>query len=258
MWDVATGEQQRTLIGHTNGVFSVSFSSDGSMLASGSADGTVLLWDLSPAPPEPEKMREDLNSDGSINIQDLVLVASNFGKTGENDADVNGDGVVNIVDLILVAGAIGNTAGAPSWNPATLKMLTASDVQQWLHTAQQVALTTPAYQRGILMLKQLLVVLTPKETVLLPNYPNPFNPETWIPYRLAESADVTLCIYSVDGKLVRKLALGIRSAGTYESRSRAAYWDGRNELGEPMASGIYFCTLTAGEFAATRKMLIRK
>ena len=96
------------------------------------------------------------------------------------------------------------------------------------------------------------------ETVLLPNYPNPFNPETWIPYQLAEPADVTISIYAADGKLIRTLDLGHRSVGIYVSRSRAAYWDGRNALGEPVASGVYFYTLTAAEFTATRKMLIRK
>ena len=98
----------------------------------------------------------------------------------------------------------------------------------------------------------------PEETSLLPNYPNPFNPETWIPYRLAKPADVTVSIYAADGKLVRTLDLGHQPVGLYESRSRAAYWDGRNALGEPVASGVYFYTLTAGEFTATRKMLIRK
>ena len=98
----------------------------------------------------------------------------------------------------------------------------------------------------------------PEETSLLPNYPNPFNPETWIPYQLAKPADVTVSIYAADGKLVRTLDLGHLSVGLYESRSRAAYWDGKNALGEPVASGVYFYTLTAGEFTATRKMLIRK
>ena len=96
------------------------------------------------------------------------------------------------------------------------------------------------------------------ENALLANYPNPFNPETWIPYQLSEAADVTVSIYSVNGALVRTLALGHQSAGTYRSRSRAAYWDGRNDFGERVASGLYFYTLTAGDFTATRKMLIRK
>jgi hypothetical protein len=98
----------------------------------------------------------------------------------------------------------------------------------------------------------------PLETVLLPNYPNPFNPETWIPYHLAESADVTLDIYSADGKLVRTLVLGHQAAGMYENKSRAAYWDGRNTIGERVASGVYFYMLTAGDFTATGKMLIMK
>ena len=100
--------------------------------------------------------------------------------------------------------------------------------------------------------------LLSSETTLLPNYPNPFNPETWIPYRLAEPADVSISIYAADGTLVRTLDLGHRSVGIYESRSRAAYWDGSNALGEPVASGVYFYTLTAAEFTATRKMLIMK
>ena len=98
----------------------------------------------------------------------------------------------------------------------------------------------------------------PLNTTLLPNYPNPFNPETWIPYQLAKPADVTISIYNVKGQLVRKLALGHQVAGRYQSRSGAAYWDGRNAVGEPVASGVYFYTLKAGNFTATRKMLIRK
>ena len=98
----------------------------------------------------------------------------------------------------------------------------------------------------------------PKETDLLTNYPNPCNPETWIPYQLSKPAEVTVTIYAADGKLVRTLALGHQPAGVYQSKSRAAYWDGKNEVGEPVASGVYFYTLKAGDFTATRKMLIRK
>ncbi len=98
----------------------------------------------------------------------------------------------------------------------------------------------------------------PEATSLLANYPNPFNPETWIPYQLSEPADVTLTIYDLNGHVVRDLDVGHQRAGMYQSRARAAYWDGRNAQGEPVASGLYFYTLTAGEFTATRKMLIRK
>ena len=98
----------------------------------------------------------------------------------------------------------------------------------------------------------------PAETALFPNYPNPFNPETWIPYQLAEATDVTLTIYDVRGREVRRLVLGHRPAGVYRSRGRAAYWDGRNAFGEKVASGLYFYTLTTGDFTATGKMLIQK
>ena len=98
----------------------------------------------------------------------------------------------------------------------------------------------------------------PDVTNLLPNYPNPFNPETWIPYQLSKSADVTFTIYNMRGVVVRELALGYKSAGYYTSKNRAAYWDGRNNLGEKVAAGVYFSTLKAGDYTATRKMLIRK
>ena len=98
----------------------------------------------------------------------------------------------------------------------------------------------------------------PKETSLLPNYPNPFNPETWIPYKLATLADVNISIYAADGKLIRQLDLGHQPIGIYQGKSRAAYWDGKNSVGESVASGVYFYTLKAGNFSATRKMLIRK
>ena len=132
-------------------------------------------------------------------------------------ADVNGDGVVNILDLVMVAGAFGNAAAPPSLHPQALTMLTATDVESWLVQAQTLDLTDATSQRGVLFLEQLLAVLTPKETALLPNYPNPFNPETWIPYRLAEDAAVTLTIYDTNGIMVRRLDVGHQLAGFYEA-----------------------------------------
>ena len=208
---------------------------------------------------ESPQLPEDVNQDGTVNILDLTLVASNFGETGQNDADVNGDGVVNIVDLTLVAAAFGQTAAAPGvWSRHPEVVPTREQVQQWLYEARQMNLADSAFQRGILMLEQLLVALTPKETALLSNYPNPFNPETWIPYQLAKPAEVTLRIYAANGQTVRTLAFGHQAAGFYEDRHRAAYWDGRNGMGEPVGSGVYFYTLTAGDFTTTRKMLILK
>ncbi len=200
----------------------------------------------------------DVNQDGVVNISDLVFVAGRIGQSGPNAADVNGDGFVNVQDLILVAGALGQAQAAPSLHPTALTTFTTADVREWLTQAQGLDLTDPKLQNGIRFLEQLLLALVPKETALLPNYPNPFNPETWIPYHLAKDADVALTIYAIDGQVVRRLALGHQPAGRYQTRSRAAYWDGRNAFGEPVASGVYFYTITAGDFTATRKMLIRK
>ena len=200
----------------------------------------------------------DINRDGVVNVRDLMLVSWRFGRRGENRADINSDGIVDIADLVLVANAFGADAAAPQLTPQILEQLSAAEVKTWLTQAQRLSITDPAYLRGITVLEQLLNVLTPKKMALLPNFPNPFNPETWIPYQLAAPADVSISIYSADGKIVRTLALGHLPAGTYQSRSRAAHWDGKNEFGESVASGVYFYTLTAGDFSATRKMLIRK
>ena len=207
---------------------------------------------------EPIKFREDVNGDGTVNIQDLVLVASNFGKTGENDADINNDGVVNIQDLVLVAAKFGSTNAAPTLYSNLQGVFTASDVQRWLSQARQLSLTDTRTQKGIHFLEQLLIALTPKQTLLLSNYPNPFNPETWIPYQLANPSHVRITIYDAHGSVVRQLDLGHQPVGIYQTRSRAAHWEGTNNLGEPVASGLYFYTLTAGDFTATRKMLILK
>ena len=209
----------------------------------------------------PSAVPGDLNHDGVVNILDLVLVASQFGTTGITAADLNGDNTVNIQDLVLVANALDNVAAAPS-----AKQPTAALVNSWLQLARQNAASDVqtslsdgfSYARGIQVLEQLVAALTPDTTALLANYPNPFNPETWIPYQLAKPADVTISIYASDGNVVRTLALGHQAAGMYKSRTHAAYWNGRNELGESVASGLYFYTLTAGDFTATRRMLILK
>ncbi len=262
LWDVATGEPKATFFAHPYGASDIAFSPDGQTLASSSWDGTILLWDLAPetaVEPQPTHLVEDANRDGTVDLQDLVFVAGQFGQAGtENAADINRDGVVDIADLLLVASALEVGNGAPSAYSRSLVSLTADEVEQWLAHTHQIDNITPVFQRGIAVLETLVALLTPKKTVLLPNYPNPFNPETWIPYQLAETADVTIRIYAAGGELVRTLALGNRPAGLYQSRSRSAYWDGKNALGEPVASGIYFCTLSAGKFTATRRMVIRK
>lgn len=214
-------------------------------------------------PPEKHAVRADVDGNGVVNILDLVRIATRLGRTGPDVADVNGDGAVDIRDIVLAAALMGTEAAAPSAS-AVIGIqrgnlpLHAEDIQLWLTHVQHIDSRDLTFQRGVIVLKHLMETLTPKKTGLLPNYPNPFNPETWIPYQLPKPADVTVTIYSVNGTLVRTLSFGYQPAGIYQNRSRAAYWDGRNELGEPVASGVYFYTLTAGEFSATRKMLIRK
>ena len=205
----------------------------------------------------------DVNQDGLVNVLDLILVAQHLGSDASvnRQSDVNGDGTINILDLIVVAQNFGaSTVGVAPFNVTAIDSLELDStmVQAWIAQAEVENDGSFAFRQGIANLQRLLALLLPKETALFANYPNPFNPETWIPYHLAEAADVTVRIYAADGGLVRTLALGHQVAGIYERRVRAAYWDGKNEAGESVASGLYFYTLTAGDFTATRKMLVVK
>ena len=212
----------------------------------------------------------DVNNDGNVNVLDLVLITSNLDNRGTNlAADVNRDGVVNILDLVLAAGMFDRAAAAPAAQPQIPETLTAVEVHGWLTDVRGLEAKDPIMKRGFLVLEQLLVSLTPKETELLANYPNPFNPETWIPYRLAEDAFVTLTIYDGSGQVIRTLEVGHRIASAYENRSKAIYWDGRNDVGEPVASGVYFLSRCPQvvldsrcphrrDYSATRRMLIIK
>ena len=206
--------------------------------------------------------RTDVNGDGTVDTHDLVLVAAHFGETVTGSVnpnpDVNRDGVVNVIDLLLVVYELdtGNIA-APAHSPH-ISTLDPTTIQLLIHQAQQLPIQDAIVAKGIAVLEELLVAVAPTETRLLENYPNPFNPETWIPYQLSTSSDVTITIYDVRGNLIRRLNLGHQPAGIYYGQSRAAYWDGHNDRGESVASGVYFYTLSAGDFVGTRKMLLRK
>jgi len=117
---------------------------------------------------------------------------------------------------------------------------------------------TPENLENAVMSLRLDAIGRPKHSRLLQNYPNPFNPETWIPYQLSEDSPVSLSIYDTTGKLVRTLSLGFQSAGFYNSRARAAYWDGKSETGEWVASGVYFYHLHTGSFTSVKRMVILK
>ena len=190
----------------------------------------------STTPTEPEYANEDVNRDGVIDNDDLTAIANNLGATPKGDIqhyDVDGDGDIDTADFQQVLNSVEANA-APAARSLTEPRL-------------------PQLVEPLLVPERI-----PRVTALLPNYPNPFNPETWIPYHLAHDAEVILTIYAANGKVVRELDLGHRTAGVYQSRAKAAYWDGRDALGFPVSSGVYFYTLSADDFSATRKMLIAK
>ena len=264
LWNPQSGQFQRSLSGHTVGVNWLVFLPDGNTLISRDSGATFLLWDLNAVAEDVNRtVAEDVNRDGVIDVEDLVTVASSFGNTVAQgvypNPDVNRDGVVNRADILAVLALLEATADAPSAAPR----LTVQRLQRWIDAAKRLDNTGEAFQEGIRVLEQFLVTLRtsqvlPRETAVFANYPNPFNPETWIPYQLAEASDVKLQIYDVRGSVVREFALGHTPAGVYTDRSRAAHWDGKNAQGEPVTSGVYFFTFTAGDFTVTRKMLILK
>ncbi len=177
-------------------------------------------------------------------------------------ADVTGDGTVTALDSALI---LQYTTGLITQFPVevpTAPVLTAQSGKDALikAIAQLEATAINREQKQVLeQLKSLVFKKSPpKRAVLLQNFPNPFNPETWLPYNLAEAADVTIQIYDVRGHLIRTLYLGQQPAGFYLSKNKAAYWDGRNTSGERVSSGLYFYRLSAGDFSAMRRMVIAK
>ena len=215
----------------------------------------------------------DVNEDGNVDVADVTLVVSALGQSGVGivnpRTDVNGDGTVDNTDLLLVVDNLdsSNQNAAPLANrkivdflidPVALETLDRDVLQAHLDILRTESDESLKYLRAIALLESILEAMRPEQTLLLANYPNPFNPETWIPYQLANPNDVSITIYDVTGHVVRHLDLGHQVAGFYSNRDSAAYWDGRNAVGEKVASGVYFYTLIAGDFTATRKLLILK
>ena len=203
----------------------------------------------------------DLNADGTVNNQDARLLFEAIIRNESADAtyDVNNDGVLDFHDLLLVfdnreAGA----AGAPTHLGMKLTALEIERLQEQIDLLIATNDRSPAAMRTLIYLQQLLATARPEKTQLLANYPNPFNPETWIPYQLATDTEVRITIYNAQGVVIRTLQLGQQLAGYYTDRERAAYWDGRNALGEQVASGIYFYQLETDTMSTMRKMVILK
>ena len=200
----------------------------------------------------------DLNSDGTVDNTDAGLVADAMG-TSNARYDVNGDGTVNFLDLLLVFdNRDPGAAGAPTIVGMKMSAAQIDIIEEQIDLLIATNDRSPSAMRVLVYLQQLLVTARPEKTQLLANYPNPFNPETWIPYELATDTNVRLTIYNTQGVVIRSLQFGHQSAGYYVGRDRAAYWDGRNALGEQVASGLYFYQLETDEMSLMRKMVILK
>ena len=209
----------------------------------------------------------DVNQDGTVNILDMVLVGQSLGKKPPSHprADVNKDGQVNVIDLVLVAEGFGEKVAAAPVRIDAIKSTTSNlkeiiAIQRALRELEAVPGKSHNVRITIQFLREWLTNAnrSVRETKLLPNYPNPFNPETWIPYQLAEATDVSVKIYDVGGRLVRTIPVGFKPVGYYLTRERAAYWDGRNQVGESVSSGVYFLQFVAEDFTATQQVVIVK
>ena len=197
----------------------------------------------------------DVNGDGSVDADD------------ETAADANKDGRVDTDDILLVfekqdrpvnlaAPLLSARNVGLDWN--LLERIDASQLRVQLQILRAESDGSLKYQQTIAYLQAVLIAIQPRQTLLLANYPNPFNPETWIPYQLARGSDVRVTIYDARGTVIRRLELGYRAEGYYRIPIRAAYWDGRNEVGERVASGIYFYQLETNNISLLRKMVILK
>ena len=211
--------------------------------------------------PIPKRLPWDVNSDGIVDIEDLLLVSKNFGQDTHiyPDVDVNKDGSVDIIDLLLVSVHLGESCytSAPKSN-FTITQRHIDSISERLIEAYQQDDGSGVFHDGIANLEALIDNRLPEQATLLPNYPNPFNPETWIPYDLARDSDVNISIYDIRGKIIRKIPIGFQKAGSYRTKEQAAYWDGYNSSGERVANGVYFYSLNTNHIKATRKMTIQK
>ena len=209
-------------------------------------------------PAKKDNAKYDVNGDGTVDNTDASLVSAGF-DTGNAKYDVNGDGKVSFLDLLLVFdNRDDDAAAAPAIVGMKLNAVQIDRIEEQIDLLIATNDRSPAAMRTLVYMQQLLVTARPEKTQLFANYPNPFNPETWLPYELATDTHVKITIYNTQGVVIRTLQFGHQSAGYYTDRDRAAYWDGRNALGEQVASGLYFYQLETDEMSSMRKMVILK
>ena len=257
-WTNARGRVQRANL-NGSGITNVveGLGSPGEIVISNSISETLAG---APLTPPVSYAPYDVNKDGAVDNTDAGLVIDALG-TRNARYDVNGDGTANFLDVVLVFdNRDDNVAGAPTI-VGNLKLSAAKIdvIEEQIDLLIATNDRSPAAMRTLVYLQQLLATETrPERTQLFANYPNPFNPETWIPYELATDTHVRITIYNTQGVVIRTLQFGHQSAGYYTGRDRAAYWDGRNALGEQVASGLYFYQLETDEMSSMRKMVILK
>ena len=209
-------------------------------------------------PAKKDNAKYDVNGDGTVDNTDASLVSAGF-DTGNAKYDVNGDGKVSFLDLLLVFdNRDDDAAAAPAIVGMKLNAVQIDRIEEQIDLLIATNDRSPAAMRTLVYMQQLLATARPEKTQLFANYPNPFNPETWLPYELATDTHVKITIYNTQGVVIRTLQFGHQSAGYYTDRDRAAYWDGRNALGEQVASGLYFYQLETDEMSSMRKMVILK
>ena len=167
--------------------------------------------------------------DGAVDLLDIEIIGSNIGKSPTPELDINRDNAINVLDLVLVGRHFGERYG---------------------QSGDILVAATPLSMETLALFNMPYYAFQ--------NYPNPCNPGTWIPFMLASGGEVTVTIYSTNGQLIRRLELGYRDSGVYISKDRAAYWNGSNEFGEEVASGVYFYHLESGHFSAIRKISVTR
>ncbi len=243
VWDAGSGQLMTTLR-HTNWVTSVAFSPDGRTLASGGWDRKIALWEVSSG-----------QQQGTMEVEGAWINAVAFSPRGDILASGSSDQAVRLWDVssglprAIFKGHMGSVLSvtfSPDGN--ILASASADGTMLLWDTSPDFTPLAPTAIRSSTPL--------PTRTALLANFPNPFNPDTWIPYQLHAPAHVRLNIYDVRGALVREIDLGHRAAGRYLTRAGAAHWDGRNDRGERVSSGVYLYSLQAGPVVHVRKMVL--